>query len=128
MIKKIFLLLSVVLISSCSAKSSKNVYYFGDYKPLVNKTFSLTTDPSITISFQKDKVFGQAQVNTFTGSFVVRKTDKIEISDMAITLKSANYEEMKKEREFLTKLMGFKDYSLENGVLKIDSLEFILIK
>lgn len=74
-----------------------------DENDLDKKTFVLESDNNISISFDKDKVYGKMYANRYFGTFVI-KNSKISFKNISQTLVLSDDKTQKKENEFLEKL------------------------
>lgn len=105
--KNILIITIILFTISCG---SKNINI------LENKSFLFTENKNITISFDKEKVFGFSGVNYFMGFYKISKNN-ITFKDIVTTMMAGKIKDMSNEDTFLKNLNNSNKFYLENDTL-----------
>lgn len=126
--KKLLLLatISTLGLSACASRDlqEKQIFYFGDYKPLQKKVFVLDKNPNVEIFFKGDTISGSSGVNYFFGNFFVPTTQRIKINVNGTTRKMGDPKSMAFEDKFLKDIHGTNYYELKGDKLTIGKMKF----
>ncbi|HJJ48222.1 MAG TPA: META domain-containing protein [Methanocorpusculum sp.] len=106
------LVVSVLFCAGCVTTATTQT-------PSVFGTWHLTNDNAVTLILDENgNAGGQAQLNTYSGTYTIKEENKLQFSDFIRTLLAGDPETMQAEDIYFTKLHDTASFILKNGQLK----------
>lgn len=121
--KVVLTVLCFSIITVSCASSKHNIV---SSSTLIGKTFILSNmyeDVKITISFENDRFFGFAGINTYNGNYEIRRGNILMLKNITSTKVSGPPNMMDIETKYMNYLNEVSYIELKGNILRIDTLD-----